>query len=113
MPLPIPTLDSSFSNSFIAHQWDFSAMWNDVLTWYGNSIGLNGTIIISCILLLVVAGAIWLRTEDIILPSMIVSIICGTLYFNNLIPLPWQGYIVIIFGVFAVFAIAYHIIHER
>lgn len=116
MTYTVPTLASSISFSeWSAHSWDFGAMFNDVLTWYGASFGTGifGISMFAGVVLLLIFGVQAIRQESLILPGAVIAIIATSTELSGAVPSNMQALFLMMFVVLPVTGIGYDIYRKR
>ena len=116
MSYAAPTISSSVSSStWISHLWDFKALLNDLLTWYGAAFGTGifGISMFIGVVLLLIFAVQAIRQESLLLPGAVMAIIGLSTELIGAVPLNMQALFLMIFVVMPVTAVAYDIYRKR
>jgi len=116
MSYTAPTISSSVSSStWISHLWDFKALLNDLLVWYGAAFGTGifGISMFIGVVLLLIFTVQAIRQESLLLPGAVMAIIGLSTEFIGAVPLNMQALFLMIFVVMPVTAVAYDIYRKR
>jgi hypothetical protein len=116
MTYAVPTIASSVSFAqWSADSWNFGAMLNDLLTWYGASFGTGifGISMFVGVILLLIFGVQAIRQESLILPGAVIAIIATSTELYGAVPLNMQALFLMMFVVLPVTGISYDIYRKR
>jgi hypothetical protein len=115
-PYVAPTIASVVSfPEWNSHTWDFGAMLQDLITWYGASIGTGifGTSMFVGIVLLIIFGVQAVRQESLLLPGAALATIGVSTELYGAVPLNMQAFFLMVFVVLPVVAVIYDIYRKR
>lgn len=96
IPAPVPTVPMSAPNALQNAEWDFQAMLPIVMSAFTAVLGSNGFILVSGIILCVLVAIVWIRTENSIIPMIMIVVYSFTMVLGNWCPAEWQLYLVIL-----------------
>jgi len=116
MTYVVPTIQSSVSYSeWTSNMWNFQAMLNNLVTWYGSSFGTGifGTSMFAGVILLLICGVQAIRQESLILPGAVCATICASAELYGAVPLNMQALFLMIFVILPVVAVFYEIWRKR
>ena len=116
MSYTVPTLDSSVSfNQWTGHQWNFGAMLNDLLIWYGAAFGTGvfGIAMFVGVVLLLIFGVQAIRQESLVLPGAAIAVVGVSTELYDAVPSDMQAWFLMIFVVLPVTAVFYDIYRKR
>jgi hypothetical protein len=112
----VPTPDSSVSFAqWVGDQWNFGAMLNDLLTWYGASFGtgLFGIAMFIGVVLLLIFGVQAIRQESLVLPGAAIAVVGVSTELFEAVPSSMQALFLMIFVVLPVTGVFYDIYRKR
>jgi hypothetical protein len=116
MTYAVPTISSAVSFSqWSGDSWNFGAMLNDLLTWYGAAFGTGvfGISMFVGIVLLLIFGVQAIRQESVVLPGSVAAIICASTWLYGAVPIEMQPLFLMIFVVLPTVGVFYDIYRKR
>jgi hypothetical protein len=113
-PLPTMNISGKYLDPFMNASWDFSQQAPILISVYADAFGVNGRTIVIGSWFLTVLAAIWIRSENAVIPMMITIILLNiSLIAPGIIPEEWKAYIMILVVLLPVAAILYSIYKGR
>ena len=113
-PLPTLNITQKYLNPFMNVSWDFSLQAPILISVYGDAFGVNGSTIVIGSWFLTVMAAIWLRSENALIPMMLTVILSNiALFVPGLIPDEWKIYIAVLLVLIPVGALLYNLFKGR
>ena len=116
MTYTVPTIPSAVSfPQWSGDMWNFGAMFQDFLTWYGASFGTGvfGIAMFTGIVLLIIFGVQAVRQESLLLPGAVIAIIGMSTEFYGAVPFSMQALFLMFFVVLPVVGVIYDIYRKR
>ena len=116
MSFVAPTISSSVSYSeWFGNLWNFGAMYQNLLTWYGTAFGTGifGVAMFAGTVMLIIFGVQAIRQESLILPGAVLAIIGTSTELAGAVPLNMQALFLMIFVILPVTATIYEIWKKR
>ncbi len=107
IPAPIPTVPMTAPDNLQNAEWDFQAMLPIVMSAYTTVLGPNGFILVSGIILCVLVAIVWIRTENSIIPMIMIVVYSFVMVLGNWCPAEWQLYLVILGVLFPAVSVLY------
>ena len=118
-PVPTTTYQTKYLDPFMNVSWDFSKQAPILVSVYGDQFGnsatntYGNTLIIGAWFLMII-GLIWLRSESIVVPMMMVVILGNiVLFVPGMAPDEWKNWIVLLLIVVPIGSIFYTFIKGR
>jgi hypothetical protein len=109
-PLPTMNISAKYLDPFMNASWDFSQQAPILISVYADVFGVNGRTIVIGSWFLTVLAAIWIRSENAVVPMMITIILLNiSLIAPGIIPEEWKVWIMLLVVLLPVAAILYSI----